>query len=116
MNKQRNWGSAAAMLIFAGFVAMSLWAKWNPAVADDKAPPAASVQAKPAASETPKGARAKGAQAKGKGTAQKQAAKKKSNPAEFTRAVPGAGKKLDALALAKIIDQEINQALKSEGI
>src|SRR5262245_48127396 len=114
MTKQRNWGSAVAMLAFAGFVAMTLWAKWNPAAADDKTPPTAAkstTPAKPAEAKT-----AKGAQAKGKAAAAKQVAKQKAKPAEFTRAVPGAGKKLDALALAKVIDQEINQALKNEGI
>ena len=90
MAKQRNWASAAAMLAFTGFVALSLWAKWNPAAADDKTPPTAAkapVQAKPADA-----APAKGPQAKGKG-----AAKQKAKPAEFTRTIPGAGKKLDAL-------------------
>src|SRR5262245_49455366 len=109
MTRQRNWGSAVAMLAFAGFVATSLWAKWNPVSADEKTPPA--VQIKPADAKG-----AKGVPTKGKGAAAKEASKQKAKPAEFTRAIPGAGKKLDALALAKIIDQEINQALKSEGI
>ena len=114
MTKQRTWGSAVAMVAFGGFVAMSLWAKWNPVVADDKTPPTAAQGTTPAKPAEAKNA--KGAQAKGKAAAAKQAAKQKAKPAEFTGAVPGAGKKLDALALAKIIDQEINQALKSEGI
>ncbi len=111
MAKQRNWTTAVAMLAFGGFVAASLWAKWNPAAADDKTPPApkAAVQAKPADAKAAKGAKGKGAQAKAK-------AKTAGNKVEFARAIPGAGTKLDALALAKIIDQEINQALKSEGV
>ncbi len=103
MATRRNWGSAAAMLGFAGFVGLSLWAKWNPASADDKTPP-------PAKAAPTKAAEAKGKQAR-KGKTEGPAKK-----AEFTRAVPGTGQKLDAAALAKIIDQEINQSLKSEGI
>lgn len=111
MATRSNWASALAMLAFAGFVAVSLWARWNPAFAQDNATPPtpAAAAPKPADKIPAKAARAKGAPAK-------QQAKSDAKAAEFTRAVPGAGKKLDALALAKIIDKEINLALKSEGI
>lgn len=104
MAKQRNWGSAVSMLAFAGFVATSLWAKWNPAIGDDTATPPA--KAKQTGKTLPL-TKSKGGPAKAKSVAK---------PAPFTRAVPGAGQKLDALALARVIDQEINQALKSEGV
>jgi len=114
MAKQRNWGSAAAMLAFAGFVAISLWAKWNPALAQDKTTPAPGAEAQKARAA----AKAKGAPGKGAPTKQraKSDAKAAGKAPEFTRAVPGAGKKLDAMALAKIIDQEINLNLKSAGV
>lgn len=107
MAKQRNWGAVLAMLAFAGFVATSLWAKWNPALAQEKG--AAAAEQKPAKKAPAKAAKGKNAQAKQKG-------KSNAKAPEFTRAIPGAGKKLDALALAKVIDQEINLTLKSEGI
>src|SRR5262245_12099630 len=107
MAKQRNWGAALAMFAFAGFVATSLWAKWNPASAQDQ--PKTAAPAKPADA-------AKGKDAKGKTAATKQKKTDAAKKTEATRPIPGAGKKLDALALAKIIDQEVNQALKSEGI
>jgi Protein of unknown function (DUF1549)/Protein of unknown function (DUF1553) len=108
MAKQRNWGSALAMLAFAGFIATSLWAKWNPASAQDQSKTA--VPAKPADAAHAKDAKGKTAATKQK--TKSDAAKK----VESNRPIPGAGKKLDALALAKIIDQEVQQALKSEGI
>jgi hypothetical protein len=115
MAKQRNWGSAAAMLAFAGFVAISLWAKWNPALAQEKTAPAPGAEAQKAAARAAAKA-AKGKGAPGKGAAAKQRAKGDAKAPEFTRAVPGAGKKLDAMALAKVIDQEINLNLKSAGV
>lgn len=115
MAKQRTWGSTAAIVAFAGFVGAALWAKWNPIVAQESAAPAKKLAAPatvgdktPGKAQAPKG---KGALAK-----QKARSEKSTKPAEFTRAVPGAGKKLDALALAKIIDDEVKQGLKSEGI
>src|SRR5262245_39712758 len=113
MATQRNWGAALAMLGFAGFVAISLWAKWSPAVAQEKTAPAPAAQKSPAprpADKTP------AKTAKGKGAQARQKAQPGAKAPEFTRAIPGAGKKLDALALAKIIDQEVNLSLKSEGI
>src|SRR6266704_280026 len=107
MAKQRNWGSALAMLAFAGFIATSLWAKWNPASAQDQPKTA---PAKPVDAAHAKDAKGKTAAAKQK--TKTDAAKK----TESNRPIPGAGKKLDALALAKVIDQEVNQALKSEGV
>src|SRR5437660_763977 len=62
MAKQRNWGSALAMLAFAGFIATSLWAKWNPASAQDT--PKSAVQAKPADAAHAKDAKGKAALAK----------------------------------------------------
>jgi len=45
-----------------------------------------------------------------------EAPKKAEAKSETARAVPGAGKKLDAAALTKIIDGEINRRLKEEGV
>ena len=59
MAKQRNWGSALAMLAFAGFIATSLWAKWNPAGAQEQ--PKSAVQAKPADAAHAKDAKGKAA-------------------------------------------------------
>src|SRR5688572_8805610 len=36
MRSQRNWGTPVAMAAFAGFIAVSLWAKWSPIQAQDE--------------------------------------------------------------------------------
>ncbi len=135
MARQRNWGSALAMVGFAGFVATALWAKWNPVVAQETAPPSAAAQkaapegaaarrvaAQEAAAQKADraaAAKAKAAKAKAKAAQARERAKaetKAAEPAAFTRVAPGAGKRIDALALAKVIDREISRSLKSEGI
>src|SRR3954467_13680767 len=92
--KSRSWnrlGSALTCAAIAGFVLTSLYAKWNPAQGQEK--------------------QTKNDDQKGKKAAQKKTAKAPTN-----LVVPGAGKKLDALALAAIIDQEVNKRLTAEGI
>src|SRR5262245_37219651 len=90
----RSWnrlGSALTCAAIAGFVLTSLYAKWNPATAQE--------------------AQAKKGDQKGKKAAQKKTAKAPAN-----LVVPGAGKKLDHMALAAFIDQEVNKRLTAEGI
>lgn len=77
-------GSTLSSLAIAAFVFTALVAKWSPVQAQD--------------AEKKKGPTA-------------QAKKTKTPVAPLTRAIPGAGKKLDAMALAKIIDQEIARSL-----
>lgn len=92
--KPRSWnrlGTALTCAAIAGFVLTSLYAKWSPVQAQEK--------------------QAKKDDQKGKKAAQKKTAKAPQN-----LVVPGAGKKLDALALAGIIDQEVNKRLSAEGI
>lgn len=95
----RRWsraGSVMSMLVLGGFVCLSLWARFNP------------VGAAQAPGEK-KGAKAKAPAAKGKDQA------KVKTPAPSLN-IPGAGKKLDAQALTRIIDSEINKRLQAEGI
>lgn len=89
-----SWFQVFTMIALAGFVFASLWAKWNPVQAGGDTPKSDAKDAKKT--------------------------KKKSDSAKTPAAelgpIPGAGKKLDALALARIIDQETGRRLASEKI
>ncbi|MCI0642015.1 MAG: DUF1549 and DUF1553 domain-containing protein [Gemmataceae bacterium] len=113
-------GATASLFAIGAFVALSLWAKWNPVQAQEatqKKQPERAAAAKLKTALEAKQAQA-GAKEKGKGKqknkAEGQAKTKPATPPNFT--VPGAGKKLDHLALAKIIDQEVKRRLDAEGI
>ena len=108
MKTKRTWGSPLAMLAFGGFVAVSLWAKWDPAWAQDVKSPAPKAKAKAA-----KKAAAADVPLRNKQDAAKKAAP--ARPAETARLIPP-GQKLDAAALAKLIDQEVNRELQAQSI
>src|ERR1700722_1072018 len=83
-----NWsrtGSVAINLTVAAFVVSCVMAKWTLAQAQEAQLP------------------------KTKAPDAKQKQKAKAAPAPSARAVPAAGTKVDALVLAKIIDQEIDR-------
>lgn len=87
-----SWGRILTFVALGAFVASSLWAKWNPVQAGDD------PQTKAIAKDEKK---AKPAQ--------------KKSPSAIG-VIPGAGQKLDALALAKIIDSEVRKKLQAESI
>lgn len=90
-NRWTCFGPSLTIAALSAFVFASLWAKWNPVQAQD------GVKVK----ETAK---------------QKKPTPKSQRSAPVLGAVPGAGQKLDALALAKIIDDQVNARLQSEEI
>lgn len=98
-----SWvGSALSMVVITGFVFTSLYAKWNPAQGGE----APAVKKAPAAE----------AQKADAGKGKKNAAKKKeAAKAAPLGVIPGAGKKLDAFELAKIIDEEVAKRMAAEG-
>src|SRR5437879_4316856 len=105
--RERSWsriGSLLSSLAITGFVLTSLYAKWNPAQGGE-APAAKKAEAQKA-DPVAKGAKAKNSQKK------KADLVKTASP---LGAIPGAGKKLDYLELAKIIDQEAAKRLAAEG-
>ncbi|MBI3407566.1 MAG: DUF1549 domain-containing protein [Planctomycetes bacterium] len=86
-----RFGPSFTLAALSVFVFASLWAKWNPVQAQDPA--------------------------KGKEAAkQKKVTPKSQKPASNLGVIPGAGQKLDALALSKIIDDQVNKKLLSEEI
>src|SRR5688572_18486333 len=94
-NIRRKWssqlGSALSFLAICGFVMTAAWAKYSPVQANETARPAAQKK-------------------DGK-------AKKKATPAQAQapRQIP-MGAKLEAAALAKFIDEQVNARLKEEGV
>jgi len=97
MNNSRTtarfaWGQVLPLVGFTTLALAVLTADWTAAEAQE-------VKARPkAAKKTSEG-------------------RKKSDEKSTTaRAVPGAGKKLDAAALTKLIDAEVNRRLKEEGV
>jgi hypothetical protein len=120
--RNRTWGTPLALAVFTGFIATSLWAKWNPAWAQEvqkqaipsPAVAAPAAPAKPAAEAPPVRNKAAKQKAKIEINAKKSAAAKR--PAEAVQKLLPVGKKIEAIALAKLIDSEINKKLKSEGI
>lgn len=84
--------SGLSVLAICAFVLTATWAKFNPLQADSSVRPAGQK----------------------KGDA-KAAKKKANNPATAAAAIP-MGAKLDAAALAKIIDQEVNRRLREEAV
>jgi hypothetical protein len=87
-------GSHLTTIAISAFVLTALVAKWSP------------VQAQEAKAEQKKAVVAP--------NTNKQ--KLKTPPVPSSRAIPGAGSKVDALALAKIIDQEVNRELAANKI
>jgi len=105
--REKVWAgflSTVPILAIAGFITVSLYAKWNPVQADESIPPK-----KTAAADT------------SKAVANAKAAKAKKLPTEtvkssITGPIPGAGKKLNFHDLAKIIDDQVAKRLAAEGI
>jgi len=131
MRSQRNWGTPLAMAAFAGFIAVSLWAKWSPIQAqDDPKPPAPRPALKKQdLANPPNPARAKAAEARAaaKAANAKAVAKAKQNAdipvrnkstaarkTEAARPLVKQGEKLDAAALAKLIDKEVARELAAQ--
>lgn len=99
VRRSLSWiGSALSLLAITGFVLTSLYAKWNP-VQGGEAPPVKKAEAQKA------GAKGKAAQRK----------KSEATKAATLGVIPGAGKKLDHLELAKIIDEEVAKRMAAEG-
>jgi hypothetical protein len=90
--KRRSWATAVTFGLVAGFVAVAVTARFNPTWA---------AQVKGSDSKAP---------------AAKEATKTKKKAAPVVLQVPGAGQKLDAHALSKIIDQEVAKKLSAESI
>jgi hypothetical protein len=122
---KHDWRTPLAMLAFGGFISLSLWAKWNPVQAQDtpQQPAPRKKPIAPSAGAVPKPAVPKlAAPAKARAAAKKSAnleipvrnkkdAAKKTEPA---RQLVKAGQKLDPLALARLIDQEVARELKAQ--
>src|SRR5262245_15949614 len=121
----RHWTQAWTMSALGLFVALTFWAKWNPVQADDTPakPPVITLAQLPKIDPAKKGVLPSATEAKGdvKGKAKAKAkgkgegsAQVKTVPSTITGPVPGTGQKLDAAAIAKIIDQEVAKRLKEE--
>jgi hypothetical protein len=114
MRSQRNWGTPAAMAAFAGFIAISLFAKWAPIQAQDtpKQPaprPALKKADRPKAANPARPNAKKNADAPAVRNKEAVARKAKAN-----RPLLKEGQRLDAAALAKLIDKEIRDELAAQ--
>src|SRR5262245_14813494 len=96
MMMTRKVGPVLSLLGIAGFVLASLWARWNP-VQGQESPK----------TKTPE---VKQPDAKGKTPAKQKA------PANLKTNIPTQGQKLDHVALAKFIDEQITKTLANEKI
>lgn len=116
MIKQRSWGTPLALLAFGGFIALSLWAKFNPISAQDapKTPKAAAAKANPLAPAASKVNAKKKANAKADIPPLRNK-KPVANKDGSAQPLVAAGQRLDSAALTRLIDQEINQELKAQG-
>lgn len=96
-------GSTLSLLAITGFVFVSLYAKWNP-VQGGETPAKKAPAVAPAKTDfNSKNAKAN----KGKKTDEAKA--------NVLGPIPGAGKKVDFKALAKIIDEEVARRMAAEG-